>query len=142
MAGKEGLTMSDEDLIRNLIFAYARAYDERDLDGLRACFVEDATFSWEIADGPSGGPFEGRDAIVASNKASLDSQDDTRRHVMTNVAFAGEGDKRSVSSYMTLFAHQDGQLRPLTTGVYTDEVVRDGDGWKFRARHLLCDLPF
>lgn len=134
--------MTDEDKIRNLIFAYARAYDERDLAGLAACFVEDATFSWEIANGPSGGPYEGRDAIVASNKASLDSQDDTRRHVMTNVTFEGDGDKRRVTSYLTLFAHQEGQLRALTTGVYTDDVVREGDGWKFHTRHLLCDLPF
>jgi uncharacterized protein (TIGR02246 family) len=134
--------MTDEDQIRNLIYAYARAYDERDLDRLLGCFVADATFAWEIANGPAGGPFEGRDAIVASNKASLDSQDDTRRHVMTNVAIEGDGETRSVTSYMTLFAHQDGQLRPLTTGVYTDSVVRQDGRWQFRSRHLLCDLPF
>jgi 3-phenylpropionate/cinnamic acid dioxygenase small subunit len=134
--------MTDEELIRNLVFGYARAYDERDLEGLAACFVPEATFSWEIRNGPSGGPFEGRDAIVASNQASLDSQDDTRRHVMTNVTFAGEGDTRTVTSYLTLFAHQDGQLRVLTTGVYTDVVVRVGCAWRFRDRHLLCDLPF
>lgn len=136
-------TLPDEVLIANLLFDYARAYDERDLATLGAAFVEDGTFSWEIKDGPSGGPFDGRDAIVASNQASLDSQDDTRRHVMTNVTITGEGDTRSVSSYLTLFAHQGGALRALTTGVYTDQVVRVADGsWKFRARHLLCDLPF
>lgn len=134
--------MTDEDLIRNLVYTYARSYDERDLDGLAGCFVEDATFNWQITNGPAGGPFEGREAIVASNKASLDSQTDTRRHVMSNVAITGNGDTRTVTSYLTLFAHQDGQLRPLTTGVYTDEVVRDASGWKFRTRHLLCDLPF
>ncbi|MCZ4500270.1 MAG: putative aromatic ring hydroxylating dioxygenase beta subunit [Marmoricola sp.] len=134
--------MSDEDLIRNLVFAYARAYDGRDLDGLLGCFVEDATFAWEIANGQTGGPYEGRDAIVASNKASLDSQNDTRRHVMTNVLIEGSGETRSVSSYMTLFAHQEGQLRPLTTGVYTDTVVRQDGRWQFHSRHLLCDLPF
>jgi len=134
--------MTDEDLIRNLVHDYARAYDERDLDGLGACFVDDASFAWEIANGPAGGPFEGRDTIVSSNKASLDSQHDTRRHVMTNVTIIGDGDRRTVTSYLTLFAHQEGQLRALTTGVYTDEVTRVGSEWKFRSRHLLCDLPF
>lgn len=133
---------SDEQQIANLVFAYARAYDERDLDGLRACFVPEATFAWEIANGPSGGPFEGAEAIVASNQASLDSQDDTRRHVMTNLSITGDGETRHVTSYLTLFAHQDGRLVALTTGVYTDEVVRVGGAWKFRTRHLLCDLPF
>lgn len=134
--------MTDEQQIANLVFAYARAYDERDLPGLAACFVPEATFAWEIAGGPSGGPFEGAEAIVASNAASLASQDDTRRHVMTNVSITGEGDTRSVWSYLTLFAHQGGRLVALTTGVYTDEVVRVDDTWKFRTRHLLCDLPF
>jgi 3-phenylpropionate/cinnamic acid dioxygenase small subunit len=136
------MTISDEQQIRNLVFTYARAYDERRLDTLGDCFTADAVFAWEIAGGPSGGPFEGRDAIVSSNAASLASQDDTRRHVMTNVIIEGDGDKRTVTSYLTLFAHQDGQLRALTTGVYSDEVVRVDAGWKFRNRHLLCDLPF
>jgi len=108
--------VSDETKIAGLVFDYAFAYDERDLEGLRACFIDGATFSWSIVDGPSGGPFEGADAIVASNAASLASQNDRRRHVMTNVTIRGEGDERTVRSYMTLSA--------------------------IASRRLICDLPF
>ena len=137
--------MSDESSIAiyNLVFRYARAYDERDLAGLASCFVEDATFSWHIVDGASGGPFDGRDAIVQSNGASLASQTDRRRHLMTNVTISGDGDERKVSSYLTLFSIQDGRLTPLMTGVYDDIVVRGADGaWLFSSRELTCDLPF
>jgi len=129
--------------IANLVFRYARAYDERDLDALGSCFVDDATFSWRIVDGPEGGPFVGRDAIVRSNAASLASQTDRRRHVMTNLEILGDGDERRVRSYMTLFAIDGGRLSALTTGVYDDVVVRGTDDtWRFSSRQLLCDLPF
>lgn len=141
MAG--GLVMNDETAISNLLFDYALAYDERDLDGLRACFIDDATFSWSIVNGPTGGPFEGVDSIVASNAASLASQSDRRRHVMTNVTIRGEGDERMVRTYMSLSAIADRTFTPLTTGVYTDTVVKGDDGkWRFLSRALVCDLPF
>ena len=136
------MTTSDEQLITNLVHDYARGYDERDLDVMGACFHPDGVFSWEIKNGPAGGPFEGAAAIVESNAATLAAQNDTRRHVMTNVTIVGNGDKRSVTSYLTLFAHQDGRLVALTTGVYTDEVVKTDGAWRFSRRHLLCDLPF
>jgi SnoaL-like domain len=136
--------MNDEDQIRNLIHLYALGYDERDPVRMGTYFVPEGEFSWEILGGPTGGPYTGVEAIVASNRASLDAQDDTRRHVMTNMVLGGEeGDERTASSYLTLFAHQGGGLHALTTGVYHDVVVRTEDGsWKFRSRHLVLDLPF
>lgn len=135
--------MNDEDKIRNLIHQYGKAYDDRDADTMGECFTEDGEFRWSIKDGPSGGPFIGPADIAGSMRAVLDSQADTRRHVMTNLIFGGDGKTRTAVSYLTLFAHQDGMLKPMTTGVYEDVLERGDDGsWKFLSRQLVCDLPF
>lgn len=134
--------MADYNSVEALVYRYAYAYDTRDLDGMGACYTPDAEFDWSIVEGPSGGPFVGRDAIVASNQASLAVQDDRRRHLMSNVVVTESGDTATATSYLALAVIAGGQLTIVATGRYSDRLVRSGKGWLFTSRSLVMDLPF
>ena len=47
-----------------------------------------------------------------------------------------------VLSNLALFATENGEVRLITTGVYRDKVVREGDTWQLLERHLDLDLPY
>ena len=129
--------------IQELMARAAFGLDMRELDTLAECFVSDAVFTLRIAGGELIGPFEGRDGIMELMKGSMEEQTDQRRHTISNLFFETEGDKSAVViSNLALFATEKGEIRLITTGVYRDEVVREGDNWRLQQRHLDLDLPY
>jgi len=128
--------------IENTLHRYAIGYDDGDLVLVEGSFTEDAVLSMRIADGDLIGPFEGVGAIMELMRDSAHAQDDQRRHVTTNVIIDCDGDTASSVSYLTIFSARAGALTALSTGKYEDELVRTGDGWKLRRRHIALDLPY
>ena len=133
----------DKLAIHELLNRSAYAFDERKIDMLKACFTENANMLVNIADGPTFGPFEGREAIMALLEGTLDAQTDKRRHVISNFIFEKEGKKEAtVLSQIVLFATENGEIKVLTSGIYRDEVEKNDGGWQISDRLLDLELGF
>ena len=129
--------------IHELLGRAAYYFDAHDVEGLKACFSEDANMLVNIADGQTFGPFEGRDAIMGLMSGTLAAQTDTRRHVICDIFFESEGQQEAVVvSTLLLSSVADGEISLVTSGVYRD-VVKKVDGvWLFANRNLDLDMPF
>lgn len=137
--------MSSDDrlAIHELMGRAAYALDERDLEMLAASFAGDAVMSVRIAGGEPLGPFDGREAIMDLMKDSMGQQTDQRRHVMSNLFIDDDDPERPrVTSYLTLFGTENGEVRLICTGIYHDEVRRENGRWVLAKRHLDLDRPF
>lgn len=134
---------TDSLAIHELMNRYAYALDQHDMDGLKACFVETASFSISIHRQKDGRTFEGRDAIMALFRDAADAQTDRRRHIITNtfVDFLGKGEAK-VFSNLTLLSIDGGSLTPLTCGIYRDVVSSANGRWQIVNRELSLDLPY
>ena len=128
--------------ITEVLNRMAYFYDEGHLDELGACFADDAIMSMQIAGGDLVGPFSGRDNIMELYHGAKSSQTDVRRHDITNVMFDASGDTLAVTSYLTLFATENGETKLLTTGVYRDQVAQVGGKWKIIRRHIDLDSAY
>lgn len=134
---------SDKLKIQELLSRAAYYFDERRLEELADCFASDAQMLVRIAGVGDVGPFEGRDAIMQLMSDTLASQTDVRRHVISNFFFeAEEGNVATVCSSLVVFSVEDGAIKSIISGIYRDDVVREGGEWRIRNRHLDLDLPF
>ena len=129
--------------IQEVLSRAAYAFDQRDLEMLTGCFAEDARMLVRIADGREFGPFEGREAIMGLMKSTLESQTDTRRHIISNFVFEHAGDREArVISQIVLAATEEGQIRLITSGIYRDLMRLEGDRWQISERRLDLELGF
>lgn len=129
--------------IYELLGRAAYAFDMRELAVLENCFAVDAVVTVEITNNGSFGPFEGRKAIMKLMADTLDSQRDTRRHVISNIFFEVEDDKAAtVVSNLVVSSVENGKISLVTSGIYRDAVVNVDGAWQIANRHLSLDLPF
>lgn len=129
--------------IHELLGRSAYALDERDLAMLEACFAKDGVMSLRIAGGDLVGPFEGREAIMKLMRDSMDAQSDKRRHVVSNIFFESMSESAAtVISNLSLFSIENGDIAIISSGLYRDEVVKNGDRWELAKRHIDLDLPY
>lgn len=129
--------------IENLLNRYSLAYDRNDMTSMAGTFTDDAVMSLRIGDGDLIGPFDGKEAIMKLMTDSLASQNDQRRHLVSNLVIDKEtDDAATVVSYLTLISIADGKANLLSTAVYEDELTRDGGEWRFTKRHIQLDLPY
>jgi hypothetical protein len=134
---------NDKLAIHELLSRAAYSFDQRDLDDLERCFSPDAEMLVNIADGQTFGPFQGREAIMQLMTATLDSQTDTRRHVISNFIFEEQGNQvATVLSSILLFATENGKIEVLTSGIYRDVVEKNNDDWQIKNRLLNLELGF
>jgi hypothetical protein len=135
--------MADKQAVTELLNRAGVAYDTADTEFLREMFVDDgAQFHMTIAGGDII-PFEGKETIGKLFSDSLEEQTDQRRHVITNIYFTDETDDSITAiSYLVLIAVEDGVLKVLSSGMYTDHVVLQGSEWKLKKRRLDLDLPY
>ena len=129
--------------IHELLNRAAYSFDEHDIEMLEDCFAEDATMLVNIADGQVFGPFEGREAIMALFKGTLDAQTDTRRHIISNFVFEStDVEAATVISQIVLVSAEHGEIKLITSGIYRD-VVRLIEGrWVIADRLLNLELGF
>ena len=119
------------DELRNLLERYARAADDRDVDALAALFTAQAT------------------VVGTRGEQTIAEWLDTMRgprtfpvsmHVFGNplVELAADGAHATLDTYAVVYQLGDAASGhgDLTLGMrYVDDVVREGDSWRFRVRH-------
>jgi hypothetical protein len=128
--------------LRELVDAYARCADRRNLQAQLALFTADARFA-VFLDGQGTEPtyvLEGREAL-APMFAELDRYDVTT-HVNGQSNVRIDGDRASGESY-TIAHHiftEDALRKIMTTSVrYLDAFVRIDGNWLFAERNLIVD---
>lgn len=135
--------MADKQAITEMLGKGGWAYDTPDVDYLADMFTEDGTFDLSIAGVGQAASFSGRAEIRKLYEDSLASQTDQRRHVVTNIFFEDDADESVTAvSYLVLITISDGALNVISTGVYKDQIVRDGEAWRIAHRDLHLDLPY
>jgi hypothetical protein len=135
--------MADKQAVTELLNHAGVAYDTADIDFLRDMFADEgALFHLTVAGGDLI-EFSGKEAIGGLFANGLEGQQDQRRHVITNLYFKNETDHSITGvSYMTLVVIADGVLSVVSSGVYTDDCVRQDGVWKIQKRSLQMDLPY
>lgn len=133
--------LADRDLARESAIRYSYAYDERRLDVLRSLLTENAKFSISIS-GSDVQSVEGRDTVVSWLAGIMDSQDDQRRHVVSNVIIEELTTHEAVIvTYLAIFSVKDA-AQLATTGFYRFDMEKQDDVW--RISHIFdgLDRPF
>jgi ketosteroid isomerase-like protein len=136
------LSADDKIAITELLARASYAYDQRDLELLESGLCEDAVMSLCIAGGDLVGPFEGRDNVMQLYRDAMASQNDVRRHVVSNYFFSTSEDVVEVTSNLTLFATEDGKTKLLSTGLYRDTVRQVDNQWRIATRHVDLDSAY
>ena len=116
-----------------LLYAYARAVDEGDLDTLERLAVEDVEIT------RSGVTKQGRGEFLAVYRGFRDSDVRSSKHVVTNVqAFPEDGGAVRARAYFaaTMF-DPDGSR--IVIGQYSDSMRDDGDGLRFVHKRIHVD---
>jgi len=126
-------TIGDRLAIRELIELYTDAVTRRDWDATGAVFADDA--AWSIGP-PTNVALEGRRAIVAGLKGMVEPFD-VFVQMTHSIVVELDGDRATARTIV----HGFGRARDRSTGVfalgaYSDELVRDGDGWLFKSRRF------
>lgn len=136
--------MADHSAILNMLSKWAYGYDTPDMAAMAECFTDNAELTMRIAGGDLIGPFSGKDAVMKLFTDSLQGQSDQRRHLTVNTFVAEESETTALcKSVLTLLAVADGKLTVLSSGTYTDNVVRESDNaWRIVKRHIELDLPY
>lgn len=133
--------MVDRNDVENLLNSYSLAYDSNDMVLMADCFTADAVFSMKIADNEPMS-FEPRDVIMKLMTDSLATQTDQRRHGNTNLIVRSDGDVVRTTNYLNLTAVENGEIKLLSSGVYSNEIVEDEGKLRVRKMHLDLDRPY
>lgn len=122
--------------IADLFTRYALALDDGDVDGVVACFTEDAT-----VESPVVGTYAGQAEIrrFARRLAAARQAGARLRHVVSNLVAEVEGDRGRARCYLVTFITRDGRSELLAPGEYNCEVVRRDGRWLFTRRVVAMD---
>jgi ketosteroid isomerase-like protein len=117
--------------ILQLYSRYSTAIDTGDGTGFGACFIPDGVFDNGI------NLIEGQAAIgefAIQTHTALPGM----RHNVTNIVVDGDGKTATGSAFLIGYL-VDGGFKVITTGRYTDELTKAGDGWRFSKRVYNAD---
>ena len=125
--------------VRRILFDYSVFLDTGDYDAYVSLFAPDA--EWSNADGD----FKGQAAIrqMLTDTVGPGSPLDLRGfHMNGNERVDVDGDRATaVSRYMFVMRGADDRPRTALAGMYHDEFVRLGDGWKISKRVAVEVIP-
>lgn len=128
-----------EDLqeINQLFIDYGEHLDAGDFASYAQLFAEDG----EVLLGPMGRA-KGRDEIEALMTAALADQVGTTFHIVSSPRISLDGDTAtSTVMWSVVTAAADGRGRISMVGHHVDDLVRTDDGWRFRRRRGVVNLP-
>jgi ketosteroid isomerase-like protein len=131
MQGGSRISLEDRIEIRDLVERYGDAVTRRDWAAMADCYVEDATFH-ELP--PVEVRMSGRDEIVSRTREILER---TKCMVMMmhSCIIDRDGDTMRARTLLHEFGRTlDDSADIILYGFYEDEVVRQGDRWRFRKR--------
>ena len=120
--------LADKEAIRDLVSQYAHCVWQDDIETMIELFTADGVMDPEIR-----APIKGRAALLESFKDMLDAGD--FQPFVHNHVIDLDGDRASGVAYIDLRYTADGKSM-IGSGFYTDEYVREDDGWKFKSRRL------
>jgi DNA-binding GntR family transcriptional regulator len=126
-------SLATEDLlaIQQLYARYNHAIDSGDGPGWAACFTAEGTFQ------SATGTFAGTQQLTEFANAFPSRL--KARHWTNNLVLDADGDGAKGTCYLMLLMLAEGKANILTTGIYTDQLVRDGGAWKFASRSVAGD---
>jgi 3-phenylpropionate/cinnamic acid dioxygenase small subunit len=126
------LPVEDQLAIQQLYARYNHALDAGQGDAWAGCFTPDGTFT------SASGHFEGREALAGFAVAF--AQRMKARHWTNNLVVTGANDAAEGTCYLMLLRlNPDGPASIVTTAIYSDRLVKAGDGWKFASRIVTAD---
>ena len=122
---------ADRAAIHNLLMAYGSTLDLRDFDGFTALWTEDGNYNG--TPGPQTG--EAMRKVFAANASNAR---EPNFHIFFNEVITFEGPDNAHATSMSFWVAPDesGKPVPMMLGQYEDEIVRIGDGWKFKSRKV------
>ena len=133
--------MSDQTVISNLIYEYARLIDLGDFEGIGELFkrgkivFKDSEQITEI----SGS--KGIKELYEKTTRRYDDGTPRTHHATTNITLVIDGNSAFSSSYFTVFQQLDNfPLQPIITGSYEDIFLYEEDEWHFQTREIKVSL--
>jgi uncharacterized protein (TIGR02246 family) len=132
--------LEDREQVWQLLMDYRTCLDRRDFGAYASLFTEDGEWTGTL------GRAVGRGAIETLLVNSLEVyEDDTTRtyHLIANPVIIVDGNNATATS-MWCFITRDDTDDPVLSlvGHYHDQIVRDGDRWRFRRREAVTDVPY
>lgn len=125
------LTAQDNFEIQQLYARYNIAIDGGDAEGWAATFTPDGVFN----------TFSGHDALVGFIKMWREKLGGaTRKHWNNNLQITGNSKEASATVYLMLVDFSTKPISILTTGTYSDNLVKTKDGWRFTKRITKADV--
>lgn len=119
--------------IQRLYVEYNRAIHSADASAWARCFAREGVFS------NSSRTVRGREELTAY--ADGFTADRSARYLLNNLIIEPQDDHITGSCYLIILAKRDpGPPLIELTGIYTDRLIREQDGWVFAARHIQRDL--
>ena len=126
--------MSAEEIteINHLTNRYNQAADSGNGEAFAETFTEDG-----ILEMPGSDPIAGRDALTVSGN-TFPQLIEGVRHWTNNQVVEINGDSATASCYLLLMS-AGSPPNMMTTGRYSDELIKTDRGWKFTKRSVSLD---
>jgi 3-phenylpropionate/cinnamic acid dioxygenase small subunit len=125
--------VEEKDAIRELLAEYCFRLDDGRFDEMAALFAENGT--WETAFGAA----TGRAAIAQLARDIRARAAETRPrgiHLVTNIVIALDGASARVRANWTVVQNSPQGPKIGSGGAYADELVKEGEQWRFRYRKI------
>jgi ketosteroid isomerase-like protein len=124
-------SLVDREAVRDVVQAYARAVDAKDLAGVAACFTADCAYEGALGRGTIA-------EALATLRTAMDRYAVTMHFLGTHAATV-DGDAAHAETYAVAHhVRRDGGH--LVVGVrYQDGLVRTPDGWRIARRVVRTD---
>ena len=125
--------VEEKDAIREVLAEYCFRLDEGRFDEMAALFAENGT--WDTAFGAA----TGRAAIAELARNIRARAAETRPrgiHLVTNIAIALDGGGAQVRSNWTVVQNSPEGPKIGSGGAYQDELVKEGEQWRFQYRKI------
>lgn len=128
----EKLTTQDYIDIEQLYAQYNLAIDSGDAEGWAATFTPDGSFN----------RFQGKEALVGFINQWRDKMGGAnRRHWNSNLRIEGTPEGAKGTVYLMLIDASTKPVSVVTTGSYSDILVKTANGWRFKSRTTKSDAP-
>ena len=132
--------LEDREEIRNLIQAYRKTLDDRDLRAFSELFAVEGT--WTGRSGTATGPDEIYSMLTTTLPDNPPAPGSTLWHLNTDPAIEIDGDRASAFTFWMHVRRGDGDVPLLPTlGGYQDELIREDGRWRFQLRTVLPLIP-
>ncbi len=126
----------DEEQVRRTLAGYSQYLDDGDFDRWIELFTEDARLLF------GGQATEGRPSI-RKYMEHVQPPEGRGKHITANILVEVEGDMATArTDYLFVRPTAGEGLVLVATGRYRDELIRDGDRWRFRQREISLLGPF